>query len=171
MTHEIEILERDQTTPSTKMDTPSGKPKVGDWFWVQDDEDAKKSHLGCAVHVGTNYVKIEGVGNWEDRVHFKDFHALCKLEPNPNEHITKKANYYRREIDRLTTEVRELTSSLGLTPSALPEGESAVAALAVRNNDDAVGEYKSALVLAKDKTLPALFEDIKKASSGLSRWL
>ncbi len=162
------VLSESESGPTTKIKSEINKPKVGDWFWVQDE---KKKRLGCAVHIGSNFVKIEGVGNYEWRIHFKDFFAVCTYEPNPEVHIEKKTDYYKREIDRLTNEIKELTTTLGLATVALPEGQSAVASLAVRNNDNAVEEYKTALVLAKEKTLPDLFEQVKNASSSLATWL
>lgn len=154
--------------PSPKTDSVSAKPKVGEWYWVTYEE--KKPRLYCIVYVGTNYVKIEAPGRREDRIHFKDFSAQCKFEPNPQQHIDKKVTHYKRELDRLTAEIKELTTTLGLSSVALPEGQTAVASLAVRNGD-AVNEYKHALVLAKETTLPELFKQIKDTSASLAVWL
>lgn len=147
------------------------RPAVGNWYWVQRD-DNEKPWLACAVHIGTNYVKLQGV-RYETRMHAKDFAASCKLELNPDDHIQKKVAHHKQEIARLTHEVKELTARLGLSQqAALSDSPSdAVGALAVRSSNDAVGEYKQALVLAQEKTLPELFKEIKNASAALSRWM
>ncbi len=162
------VLSESESGPTTKIKSELNKPKVGDWFWVQDE---KKKRLGCAVHIGSNFVKIQGVGYSEWRIHFKDFFSECTYEPNPEVYIGKKTAHYKREIDRLTNEIKELTTTLGLSTAALPEGQSAVSNLAVRNNDNAVEEYKTALVLAKEKTLPELFKQVEDAADSLATWL
>ncbi len=160
----------DKSPHSKTMPTPSTKPKVGEWFWIKDSSGGGR-RLGCAVRIGTNYVKIECVGRHEYRVHFRDFWKECERELDPQTHIDKQSLHYKREIDRITSDIKELTATLGLAPAALPGGGEQVAALATQNGNGAVGEYKTALVKAKDVTLPALFEEIKEASASLSVWL
>ena len=45
---------------------------------------SKAPWLGCVVQVGTNFVKIEGVGGASWRLHFDHFWAHCVHEPSPD---------------------------------------------------------------------------------------
>ncbi len=166
-------------TRTTKITSEHVKPKVGDWYWVGDvddeecdDEGSDKTHsqwFGCVTHVGTNYVNFEHPKGREERIHASEIRARCVLETNPDEHIAKMTTEYKHELDRLTCEIRSLTSTLGLSPVSLAEGD--VSALATRTNENAVSEYKTALVLAKEKTLPDLFSAVKETSENLKMWL
>ncbi len=154
-----------ETTESSKIQTEHTKPKVGEWYWVKDE---KKRWFGCVTHIGTNYVMIEAPNGGECRVHAKDFRAECTLEGNADKYINQKIDHQKRELARLADEIRELTADLGLSTVALPGGDTQ--ALAVRSGD-AVGQYKAALVKAKDKTLPDLFSEVRQTSESLKMWL
>ena len=65
-----------------------------------------------------------------------------------------------------------LTSKLGVAPSqALGSGAEAQATSLVLGTAAPAGEYKTALVKAKEETLPALFEQIKDKSAEYAKWL
>lgn len=166
------IINARESVATTKEATGAAKrPAVGEWYWVTSD-DSKKPWLGCIVHIGTNYLKLQGV-RYYDRVHATEFRARCVLEQNPDDHIQKQVERHQKEINRLTHEVKELTARLGLSQqTALPgSAGDTLSALAVRGSNDAVGEYKQALVLAKETTLPELFKAIKNESEKLKNWL
>ncbi len=139
------------------------KPKVGDWFWIDE------KWFACVTHIGTNYANVEGPGGYVERIHAKEFSSRCVLEPEPELHIDNKIAHHKRELSRLTEEIKELTTTLGLSAVSLTEGS--VSALATRTNENAVEEYKTALVLAKEKTLPELFSQVRSTSESLKTWL
>ncbi len=144
----------------------SRKPKIGQWYWVMYLNDTP---LYCVTHIGSNYAEIKSVGGNEDRIHFTEFLKRCTFEPNPEAHFEKQIAKYQRKLNELTNEIKELTSHLGLGQQA--SLSDSVGALATRGSGNAVNEYKQELVLAKDKTLPELFEGIKNASYNLGLWL
>lgn len=162
-----DLAEAHSDAQSSKIDHDRSKPNVGEWYWVK--EEGKDSWLGCVTHVGTNYIQIDGVNDSYDRIHAKDIHSQCTLEPNPEEHINKRVAHYKREVHRLTDAVKELTTSLGLGSVSLPDA--GVSALAVVNGNNAIAEYKTALVKAQETTLPELFKEIKHANKCMAMWL
>lgn len=172
MSSELEKIDRDLSevrsgAKSSTIDTKRSRPKVGEWYWVKSDQ---KDWLGCVTHIGSNYIKITSVGDHHQRIHASEILAICRPEPNHKEYIGGRVEYYRTEVHRLTSEVKELTACLGLAPVSLSDG-GGVAALAVRSGGNEVAEYKTALVKAKETTLPELFEQIKSANAGMALWL
>jgi hypothetical protein len=150
--------------------------EVGQWYWVQDCDEKKedgtpKVWLGCVTHVGSNYAELNGIG-WYQRVHFNEFDDVCKREHNADAHIEKRVAHYRDEVDKLMGRVKEITSRLGVAPSlGLPAAGSETRALATLGLGQDVSEHKAALVKAKDKTLPDLFEEIEKANKRMGKWM
>ena len=146
--------------------------KVGQWYWVKDDEEKGETWLGCVVHVGSNYAEMNGVGGWHQRVHFDEFHDVCRREHDAEAHIEKRVAHYQDEVNRLMGRVKEVTSRLGVAPSPeLPAANSETRALATLGLGQDVGEHKAALIKAKDKTLPDLFKEIEEANEGMGRWM
>ncbi len=154
-----------EITPTSKIKSDIAKPKVGDWFWVTTGE---RRWFACVTHIGTNYVKVESPGHSEERIHANEFRNRCEFEPDPNGHILKMTQKCHTKLNRLTGEIQQLTSELGLANVSLTEG---VSALATQTGNGAVKEYQTALALAKDKTLPDLFREVRDTSDNLKTWL
>jgi hypothetical protein len=149
---------------------------VGKWYWIDiEDWDTKKDvpHLGCITHEGSNYVEIKGIGKhgkWSYRVHNDNFFEELKPEPNPQKHIDDMVRHWQGVSSALIAEVGDIMRALGIDTKALP-GVSDTNALTVPLGRREVKQYKNALVKAKDKSLPKLFEKIKDANKMVARWM
>lgn len=154
-------------------------PRVGEWYQVRNDGSA---WLGCVVHVGSNYAKIRGVGkgrhsdwfsNLTWRVHLGEFDQHCTIEPDAERIIAEGVARHQGKARLLMGKVRELTARLAVPMTeALPErGEHETEAIALRGSGRSMAEYKTALVKAKDVTLPELFKKIKRETEIASTWM
>lgn len=147
-------------------------PAVGKWYWhdttssVDGDKKVRKD-LWCITHIGSNYVQITHAFGGYTRIHLDVFADECEYEPNAEAIIQQRIRAQQEKVAALMGEVRDITQSLGVASRALPEGETQ--ALAVRGNH--LEEYKTALVKAKEKTLPELFKQIEKESERLGQWM
>ena len=155
--------------PSTEQlppDEDPAAPAVGKWYWV-----AGKSErwLGCVVHIGSNYARLKGV-RWARRVHQDQFFDLCTFEPNPDTVIGGYVGTHQKRVAELMEDVRRVTALLGVGASPAMAMGSETQALTLRR-DEPMDAYKTALVKAKDETLPALFEEIKSEHAALARWM
>lgn len=171
-------------TPHTE-EEPSGedpyKIEVGQWFWVSNDsekplsEDPDNCWLGCVVHVGSNHARFEGPhtsqSTYTARIHFDVFWDQCRREPNPEAYIDSRIKHFQGKVHTLMGKIKEITARLGVAPSPELTAGSETKALAKVGQGQDMGEYKAGLVKAKEKTLPALFEAIKKANDRLSTWM
>lgn len=154
--------------------------RVGQWYWVkqENDQDGEKTDewLGCVVHVGSNYLKIEGPGSHPQsslrtRVHFKNFWETCRLEPNAEAILKQRIGTHQANVKRLLAEVQEITAHLGIgSVTALPSGNE-TQALALRGSGQPIEDYKKALVKAQEKTLPDLFQQIKHETGLVAVWM
>ncbi len=152
-------------------------PKVGRWYYVRDrdretGELTAERWLGCVTRLGSNYVRITAVeGEATERVHNDEFWDRCEFVEDPETLLRGNAERCRRELDGLMEEVKQLTSSLGVAPSqALGAGEAQEMALTLATSAPAA-EYKTALVKAKEETLPALFKQIQEKNKEFAQWM
>jgi hypothetical protein len=152
-------------------------PEVGRWYYVRDrdretGELTAERWLGCVTRLGSNYVRLTVVeGEGTCRIHTDEFWERCEFVSDPELLLRGNAERCRRELDGLMEEVKQLSSRLGVAPSqALGSGEAQGTALALSAAAPA-GEYKTALVKAKEETLPALFEQIQAKSKEFAQWL
>jgi hypothetical protein len=166
--------ENDQATRSS-----GGEPEVGRWYWVTETDSEKKVHrvLRCVTHVGTNYVELKGPsiasedGVSSIRVHFDGFWEWCEHVEDPDVIINGEIERYKEKSKELMGEVRALTAKLGVAPrQQISDGGDDVQALSVRSAEP-TDAYKKALVKAKTKTLPDLFEKLKQSNSKLGQWM
>ncbi len=141
--------------------------KVGDWYWVEPDEDDEgdDSWLGCIVHLGSNYAKLEGV-YLEERVHFDVFATRCRREDQPVAVIDGRINRHKGELAELMVKIHEVTARLGVGVDAPPSDTQALATTGRQ-----LVAYKKALVKAKDDELPALFKKVETVHKKLATWM
>lgn len=149
--------------------------EVGDWFWVKGSDD--KRWMACITYVGSNYAELKGPserhnGIQSQRVHFEQFWAKCERIPDPDPIINGKIMEHQLESRALMEEVRAVTARLGMVQrqSLTDGGAEETKALSVRSSEP-VEAYKKALAKAKEKTLPALFEQIEEANESLANWM
>ncbi len=156
--------------PSDSVPEPTGTPEtiqVGQWYWVQGKEEC---WLGCIVHIGSNYAKLEGI-HGTCRVHFDEFYGCCERVPDPNPIIERHIQEHQQAVGKLLGRVKELTASLSITPNGLLNATSETKALALRGSGQDMNEYGKALVKAKEETLPELFREIKNHNEALAEWM
>lgn len=159
-------------------------PQVGRWYYVKQDpekdndgvEQTFPAKLGCVTRLGSNYVEVTYVGTSGrsrsyTRIHEDIFWKECEFVADPEALLRGNAEKCRRELDGLMEDVKLLTGKLGVAGSlSLGAGDTGGVALALASSAPAA-EYKTALVKAKEETLPALFEAIKEKSEELATWL
>jgi hypothetical protein len=181
-------------------------PIIGKWYWyapppspkpslatedapenTTEDatEDAPESVFVCVVHVGSNYVKIQGLGNGNGsnsgrmstpswRIHLDSFRGLCAHEPNPEGVIQTNTARHQKTALAIMQEVKEVTARLMITPGlGLPGARSleGQATSLVLSKGKSAEEYTTALELAQEKTLPGLFEKIRQEHAEMSMWM
>jgi hypothetical protein len=163
------------------------QPKLGQWYWVTQisrwdgDHDLKKGDsykwLGCVMKIGSNFVELHTPhnnhkGHEYTRIHFDDFFKSLELEKNPQSIMDENISHWQFEVKSLLGKVRDVTARLGISQKkALPtQDENSTALMAVSGKDNIVS-YKKDLILAKEETLPELFEAIKSAEGELCAWM
>jgi hypothetical protein len=147
----------------------------------EEDEKPDYRWLGCIVHVGTNYVEVEGYAGDEHgshhcvRVHDEDFDKVCTPAENATTYIEGKVTEHNANAQALMKKVADLTRRLGVAPrAAIADGGSGeTQALAVRGSgsDQSIAEYKQALIKAKTDELPALFKAIERQNKISAGWM
>jgi hypothetical protein len=164
--------------------------RLGQWYWVKsicqfDDhpegrkEGEEYEWLACVMQVGSNFAELHaphgGQGYATIRVHFDDFWETLRFEPNSQAVIGERIAYYSQENARLMNEIEKVTSRLGLTPAAALAAPQASAdesrALVTLSDQVDIHSYQRALVVAKEQTLPDLFEQMKEAHQHLTTWM
>lgn len=142
-------------------------PAVGKWYWV---EGKTERWLGSVVHIGTNYARLKGT-RWGRRVHLDHFFEICTFEPNPDMIITGFIGTHQTRTHELMEKIREVTARLGVgAANPMLGSHSETQALTLRR-DEPMNTYKTALVKAKDETLPELFKEIKSEHAAMARWM
>lgn len=145
--------------------------RLGDWYWVGVDREDGEVWLGAITHVGSNYIEISGPADerctHHTRVHFRDVEKECRREPEAEKVIAAKIEEQRHIVAEATKRISAITGRLAID-AAHADGETRSLAVYDRTSMD---EYKRDLITARDKSLPALFEEIKKASALMSVWM
>jgi hypothetical protein len=129
--------------------------------------------------IGSNYTNVESISMGEHgsrythRVHHDNFLSELTPEPNAEAIIAGNVDRYQHQMDSIMGRIKETTARLGVVPMQSIEdrtgdGANALAVVSSQVDTDA---YKNALILAKKETLPALFEEMKHASSNLTHWM
>lgn len=166
------------------------RPQIGSWWWLSsakndddtsDDDDVKerdkydrpkKQWLACVVELGSNYAKVEGV-RWSRRVALDHFYEQCKPEPKPQVFIDEKLALHKTRVRELMAEIQHVCHLLGVPLRQALDAplESSTQALAIAHGVDDVKKHKNALVKAKEKTLPELFEKVKEEHAKMAKWM
>jgi hypothetical protein len=159
-----------------------GAPEIGQWYWISEEPDHEHKEswrwLGCVTRIGSNYVKLKGpaerhTGELTTRIHFDEFWEKCERVPDPDSIINSNILSHKAEAERLMLEVQQVTAMLGVTPKKAIAGvdpSSETQALSLRSSEP-VKTYKKALIKAKEKTLPDLFEKIEAENSAMGSWM
>lgn len=156
---------------STEGDTD--EVEVGQWYWVAPFDDDKKPWLACVTEIGSNYAEVTSVGGRYERIHFDEFdECIDRREMNPDEVIAEKVGRHKANVKKLMGEIRALTARLGLTPAGeIPESTEQSNALVVAHGKKNINAHKKALIKAKEKTLPDLFEKVEKQHEQMAIWM
>ena len=151
-------------------------PKVGRWYWVRRKQrdragnDSEYRWFGCVDEVGSNYVHLSGPLENGLRIHIDTFWDVCEFEEDPDRVIQENINKGQFETRELMAKVKEITARLAISAGpTLGSGQEA-SALTVYSGQS-MDAYKTALVLAKEKTLPSLFDEIKETNNLLAHWM
>lgn len=163
---------------------PQNHVETGQWYWVKSTRYVKGSTerepyhwLGCLFKIGSNYVEIRapssGRGHSYIRVHADEFFDVLTFEPNAEAVIKQKILMHQTEVKRLLGEVNRITALLGVSQQkslAAKQAEqgTALVTLSAQSN---IKDYETALVKAKDKDLPDLFNAIKAENANVAMWM
>jgi hypothetical protein len=160
--------------PTERLPAEDENLEVGQWYWT---ENGKEKFLGCITYIGSNFVKVQEAGDEHRstiRVHFDEFDEYCvRRELEPDKYIAGRVESHRSTVNQLMGKVKQLCSKLGLTPAGeLVDGSKEVStALAVAHGTEDIKAHKTALIKAKDETLPALFEEIEAEHKQMATWM
>jgi hypothetical protein len=146
--------------------------KVGTWWWAKGkswDDKSERDYLWCLTKLGSNYALLESAGEhhmtW--RVHFDEFDSTCIAAPEAEQVIAREVESRRQQVVLLLGEVQAVTARLALDAGSGGETQ----ALAVGSGTGSLKTYETALVTAKDKTLPELFKQIKQQNEEMAKWM
>jgi hypothetical protein len=160
------VLPAASPTEQLAQDEDPSAPAVGRWYWVAGKQER---WLGCVVHLGSNYARLKGI-RWARRIHQNEFDELCTFEPDPQTVINGHVGMHQERVKVLMDEIREVTMRLGVGANPLLTTGSETQAMTLRR-DEPMDTYKTALVKAKDETLPELFQRIHDEHAALARWM
>lgn len=145
---------------------PLDDVRIGDWYWVKDEKsenEPEHEHLFCVRHIGSNYVDFEATsqhGTYNDKIHFNEFFARCRPEPNWKEHLKNRMDDIQAQIQAKTRELVEHGQKLFLLEQPRKEGAPSEPSLLPVKVADEPKRYKKELVKLKDDTLPAISKEI-----------
>ncbi len=158
-----------------KLKTAFEAAELGQWYWHTDKDGDRR--MMCIVHIGTNYVKVEtpssSRGSWSERVHRDAFEKQLELieAADATAIIAQQVAHYQAELNANMARIQQLTERLGLVHQAQAPAGGDGKALAVLSSQIDVDAFKAELIEAKTKGLPDLYEENKKLSVELARWL
>jgi hypothetical protein len=153
--------ESENVAQAAEINSTESSLMIGQWFWVTG-EDGKPCWLAAVVHIGSNFVKLQGL-RYSKRVHFDNVEDELTFEPDGDRIWAERAARKQAEIRALMVEVVERTKLLGIQPRHELAPEHETRAIALLGSGTQLGDYKTALALAQ-KELPELFKQIKNAN-------
>lgn len=159
------------TTEVKELSSDAETPRVGRWYWLSDPDGGEPTFC-CVVYIGSNYVKLQHYDGPTVRIHQNEFWDRCSFEPNPQVYIQNQIAENQKVVRALMEEVRDVTARLAVSVDpALPSAvEGTATALSVYAGPS-VESYETALVKAKDQTLPELFKKIKEQNELVATWM
>lgn len=154
-------------------------PRLGRWYYVEcserDDEGhvrGKFTELGCVTAFGSNYIELTDIAEGTRRVHVDEFDEKCAPADDAADVIARRIARHKGNVQGLLRDVRDITAQLGVsTDPTLGPGETHAISIRGSDSDERIKEYQTALVTAKDKTIPALFKQIERENARLARWM
>ncbi len=170
-----------QTTESETQAEPDKTEGIqrGQWYWVKETDDTDsdddttkgKKYLACVTHVGSNYaeLKMPSGSSWD--IHFDEFDKVTTRELDHARIIQSNINEHQQNVKVLLDEIKQLSAGLGIMPKLGDGGDGTGTALAVASKTVDLKAHKKALVKAKNKTLPALFEKVEEEHKGMAMWM
>lgn len=168
-------LVKTAVTPTASSITAEDRPEIGSWWWIKGDDGDRKLDrdgmwLGCVVDVGSNYAKLKGVV-YHIRLALDAMPERCVAEPDPESFVAQKLRYHKGQVRELMSEIRGVCARLGVPMTQALAANETSTALAVAHGLDDVKQYGTALVAAKDQTLPELFKRVKAQHAAMARWM
>lgn len=129
--------------------------------------------LGCLMNIGSNFVELKSPHGGEIRVHMDEFDERLSLESDSRTHIGHKVADYQQEVRDTLEKIRALTARLGIVErQGIEHGpDTTTRALAAASGQKEIKEYEGSLVRAKEKDLPALFENVETATKEMTIWM
>ena len=153
---------------------PSGVDvRLGQWYWIKSNGEEV---LACVMRIGSNYIglsrpHVHGETTW--RVHLDNFWRDLRFEPQADVLIPRYQQEAQRESELLMAEVHKVMARLGMSDAARIGSPAPAAsdgrALVIASAGDAK-QYRDALTLAQEKTLPDLFKQIEEANKRMILW-
>jgi hypothetical protein len=182
----LQIVEKENKTERIESDF---EVQLGQWYWIEiladlDDNKYKEydseipnKFLYCVNHIGSNFVELvrpkngEYGGDSHYRFHFNEFYESCTYEPNAEQIFREKVKEQQSKVKAIMGKIYKLSALLGVGfRQELNQGNE-TQALAIQSNAQPVKEYKEALILAKETTLPELFKEIKDENRKMKCWM
>ena len=157
-----------------KVFTDFEKAELGQWYWTKYNPN--EPILMCVMEIGSNYLEVHEPslrGYRLKRVHRDEFNDVLTYEPNADHHIQEMVQKYQLALAENMAQIQRLTESLGIAPQIAhqPVGDAENKSLALLSGQVDVTAFKTALILAKTETLPALFKQSEEISGELGRWM
>jgi len=148
---------------------------VGDWYWVRSEdeggEEEGREWLGCVVHVGTNYVKIEGPVDGRCthgvRVLLAELEKWCRRESDAAGVIAAKVVELREVVAGAVRKIGAVSARLRLGEASADVDTKELSVY----DGSSMGEYKKELVAAQKEVLPALRKEIQEACAEMAAWM
>lgn len=166
------LLRKVEVVPTTQeLEGEDLTPTVGQWYWIKRDDGRK---LGCVNHIGSNFIQVTYVGKYAgtQRFHFDQFFDVFERENDPDAVIEGEIARCQDNVRQLMGRVTELTNRLAVAPrTQLAEPPPETMALSRISSGQNLEDYKTALVKAKEETLPELFAGIKEANEKMAVWM
>ena len=174
-----ELVRRIHDGDAERIEPEAEELKIGQWFWYSEDDGTTKE-IVCLTEIGSNYAEVTGFDteykqrqSW--RLHLDEFDDYCTPESKPEPYLNGRVTHHRDNVRELMNEVRQLTAKLGVTDRrALDEGpdpSETTNALVVAHGTKNIQAHKAALIKAKDKTFPELFNRIEEENKLMAMWM
>ena len=181
-------IKKNESPDAIPMDNIGEEINIGDWYWVEfedeewDDDKEENVVVGtheelmCVEHVGSNFVTFQHykILSYSDSnqanlsgadVHFDEFFECTKPEPNWKNILQNKTKEIQENIDSKIKQLAHKAMDLNLidTKDSVPTSEEMLPSIYVNSPD----EYKNQLIKAKDETFPIVTKEIEKLNGEL----